>query len=776
MKRDLENSAPGRVQALPGDASAQLDDPPFVADPVQKEATDRIGMIANLDELPAVRAYLNRVGATAINFVRAEVRVESGGYHESVVRIDFAKDGEVTVKGDVDAPTEAEQAEIKSAFEKATFPKMSTMLNLPDSPPGVNPSARNVFPCHNFEGEIAMLHERYETKDGGKGFVPWTRWSDGQWRKMEPVTLPFYGLNGYQVKSTLVLHEGAKSAALIKRLQSGVERPEKFPWWAELEHAHHVGWIGGVYAVDRSDWTRLAACNWSRIIVVADNDEMGVIAANQIAAKFPTNVYTLCFDTRWPDRFDLADPWPEALFDDAGVYIGPSMRDCLIPATRATLVLPAVGRGRPTVVLRHEFAALVAYTVEPPRIILRHNPSRDFRPEQFNMVAAPISDVKDTATKVYQTQQCQHDRMVYRPGERAGTLTVDGGRGFNVYEGGVAAISGDPGPWLEYLAHLFPVEMDRELVLRWLATLIAMPKVRMTYGLLLISATQGVGKSTLGIILRLVLGQQNVSFPSESSIVDSAFNGWLARKRLIFVNEFYSGHSRKAYDRIKPYVTDEWVPINEKGVPEYQMENYATFIACSNSEAALHLDDEDRRWLVPTVAEAIKPRQWWADLHAWIAGEGPGIVQNWAESYVAGGNHVRSGEHAPDSARKEAIVEGSRSEGQQFAVQLGEHLMSLGREVILRTRDVRAWVAVQRGFKHNGEPDLSDRRLEKPDTLLRVMKKVPGITVWANTQRPKFGATRDSVVMNFQPKPEETWSEIKDRLTDLEGVNLNEPF
>lgn len=100
-----------------------------------------------------------------------------------------------------------------------------------------------------------------------------------------------------------------------------------------------------------------------------------------------------------------------------------------------------------------------------------------------------------------------------------------------------------------------------------------------------------------------MLGAPNVSFPSENSIVDSAFNSWLTRKRLIFANEIYCGHSRRPYDRLKTYMTDEVVEVNEKGVPQYPMENWAHFIACSNSDAALHLDNEDRRWLVPTVRD-----------------------------------------------------------------------------------------------------------------------------------------------------------------------------
>lgn len=780
MKSDsIGGNDPGE-KLIAGATHAQ-ENIPFAPDPIQSEAPERIGSVSSLEDIPAVAAYLTRIGAKAINFQSARVeKVDEHGYPRTTGRVTFAGDGTVTVHDEAEAPTPAEQEAIAAAFKRVEFPTMDKLVAIADLPPGVNLSDRNVWVCHDFDNEVVMIQQRYDTKDGGKGFIPWTRWSDGQWRKMEPEVMPFYGLPGYREKATLVLHEGAKAAAHIKRLQRGEISADRFPWWKELEHAHHVGWIGGVHAVHRSNWEQLAAQAWSRIIVVADNEAHGLKAAKRVAAHFQSDVWILAFDQRFEARFDLADDWPAALFDDRGTYTGPPMRDFLLPATHATLVLPPEGRGRPPVVLREEFAALVAYTVEPERIMFLHNPSREYRPDQFNTMIAPLSDTKDTAAKVFGRFECQHDRLIYHPGFTAGTLSVDGSRCFNSHEGsGIAPVDGDPGPWVDYLTHLIPVQEDRAEVERWLATLIACPHVRMTYGMLLISATQGVGKSTLGAILRTMLGWRNVSFPNESAIVDSSFNGWMARKRLVFLQEFYSGRSRRTYDKLKTLITDETVHVNEKNVPEYDMENWAHFIACSNSEAALHLDDEDRRWLVPTVTEdATKSRDWWADLHAWLATEGPGIILHWARRVVAERGAVKTGDHAPMSSRKRTLIEGSRSEGERLAIELGEYLTTpeFDGKVILRTTDIRAWIAVRRGFCRGGDADLTERRLEKSDTILRALKKVPGITVWADKLRPKFGATRDSIVMNFVPAPAEGWADIKDRLTTMEGLNLNEPF
>jgi hypothetical protein len=83
-------------------------------------------------------------------------------------------------------------------------------------------------------------------------------------------------------------------------------------------------------------------------------------------------------------------------------------------------------------------------------------------------------------------------------------------------------------------------------VLKWCATLIARPSIRMGYGLLLISEQQGIGKTTLGAhILAPLVGLHNTSFPGENDIT-SAFNEWVAHKRLAVISEIYSGSSWRA--------------------------------------------------------------------------------------------------------------------------------------------------------------------------------------------------------------------------------------
>ena len=87
----------------------------------------------------------------------------------------------------------------------------------------------------------------------------------------------------------------------------------------------------------------------------------------------------------------------------------------------------------------------------------------------------------------------------------------------------------------------------------------------MRYGLLLVSAMQGVGKGTLAEkILKPLVGENNVSAPNENQVVDQSFNDWIAHRRLVIIHEIYAGQSKKAYNKIKPLITDDSVYVNKK--------------------------------------------------------------------------------------------------------------------------------------------------------------------------------------------------------------------
>lgn len=774
MPNERDRSAPGQGEAnRPGSAHDQGD---FASatNPGQKEGPERIGAVSSLDELPEVARYLKRVDATAINFRAAVVREMVEGYPKEIGRLTFAGDGKVAVRGKAEAPTDAEQEAITAAFARVEFPKPITLVAIAEPPPGVNLTDEKVYICHNLAGEIAMVHQRYDTRDGGKGFIPWTRWSDGQWRKMEPEVMPFYGVPGHKDKGTLFIHEGAKGAKRMQRLISGELPADGFPWFEQMRWGHHIGWIGGVWALDRSDWDGLAKLGWSQVIVVADNDGGGIDVAAKATGFFKCPTYLLRFDGNFPARFDCGDPWPAEHFDERGHHIGPTYRDCLQPYDRATDLVPITtdsGRIKTVPRLRQPFIERYRVVTETQQVFCVDMPAWGQDKKQFNDDVRPRSDDPNTYALLVQEDQAVCSMRVYRPDRPPGRLIDKGRVSWNAYEPArIVATTGDAGPFLEYLAHLFPVDGDRHHVMRWIATLIARRDIRMHYSLLLVSKTQGVGKSTLGMILRRLLGEHNVSFPGQSSF-ESQFNTWANGKLLVFVNEIYTNGNAKVYDKLKNYVTDDDIEINEKNVRQYTIQNWSVFVACSNSNKALFLPDEDRRWLVPTVTEELRDRAEWEAFHAWLDSGGLGKVKGWAEDF-AREHAVKKGERPPATAAKRAIVAANKSEGRLLARDFGEEFAGMDPAVV-KVSDIRAWVANKRGI------DLGHANLEKERLLIDELEAIEGLTVWKGDARPKIGGRhgeKATVVFNFPLEPGATWGQVEERLKSLKELGFEPPM
>jgi hypothetical protein len=209
----------------------------------------------------------------------------------------------------------------------------------------------SLFELCDRDGRVVMIQQRVDPENGEGKYRPWSYWSDDQWRRMEPDgPLPLWGMEHLGDNTTVFLHEGAKAARAVHRLVNPRSEEEEralaaHPWGRELQGAAHLGWIGGAPNPSRTDWSVLAAAGVTRAYIVADNDALGVAAVPKISkllSPYPITVHAVRFDEKFTLGFDLADPFPKALYrkrlDGKSVYSGPSFRDSTRPVTWATRV------------------------------------------------------------------------------------------------------------------------------------------------------------------------------------------------------------------------------------------------------------------------------------------------------------------------------------------------------------------------------------------------------------------------------------------------------
>ena len=425
--------------------------------------------------------------------------------------------------------------------------------------------------------------------------------------------------------------------------------------------------IGGALAPQRSDYDEIRRENPQELIYVCDRDFLGESALQKVSRYYGAAMQGIMFGDSFPESWDMADPIPEKLFSPTGRYTGVSLQDLTLPATWATKVINAGEKSRPAYGLRDTFLEEWFHCVSPDVYVHAQWPHRIYNTSQFNDVVRPFSDIDDTARLMRMTASHKSAALLYDPGIKSG-LYMDKGKGrfINTHcPSSIKPEKGDYTPWLEFMTFLVPDEGDRTELMRWCATLIARPDIKMLYGVLLISEAQGVGKGTLGEkILAPLVGELNTSYPSEVDITESNFSYWLAHKRLAIVHEIYSGHSSKAYNKLKSIITDRNLTVNIKFRDAYILDNTLHIFACSNSKRAIQLSSDDRRWFVPKITEQKQKPTYWAKFFDWLHDDG-GLakIAYWAEDFLKKNASVLRGDSAPDSAAKRDMVVECYSEG-----------------------------------------------------------------------------------------------------------------
>lgn len=700
--------------------------------------------IKTLSDIPAVRDYLVRIGAEPRSLKSAVVREVHGTYWKDLAVIRFAKDGKVDCPVAEYAPTDVESSQIITAFADVQWPQVKPLQSILKAPKMIKSAdAKDVFEFRSTDGKIRMVQVRVE-RDSGKNYVPWTYWDDDQWRMCEPDgALPLY--NGHRLKDaqTVFIHEGAKAAKHCQEMVDGLSAQDKdalskHPWGNELQGAVHVGWIGGAMSPARTDWSVLRKSGVRRAYIVADNDEPGNAAVPAISRQIKLTTFSVQFTNEFPSGFDLADEFPSSMFgslDGQRYYNGPQFRDCVHPATWATdLIPPDEGKGKPVAVLRDEFKQMWAYVEDIDMFICTEMPEILRSQEILNKMLASFSHVANTAGLINKAYRGRTTRICYRPDEKGLMVTFRGSSAINLHTPTmIRPKQGDAKPWMDFLEYLFINKTEKHEAMRWLATLIAKPELRMGYGMLLISEKQGIGKTTLGsAVLAPLVGEQNVGYPSETDISQSQFNEWVANKRLVVVNEIYTGHSWKAYHALKSVITDKDVTVNQKYMRPYVIENWCHVLASSNSMRALKMENDDRRWFYPELTEVPLSGAKFTEFRRWLDQGGLQIIADWAQGF---GDYVGPSDRAPMTRRKRDMIDGSRSEAQTEAFALASSLKDRDEPACLLMKDVVGWV------RSNAQGKVFDTDYE----LRRTMEEA-GVSCWPD--RVKVAGRLQYAILN----------------------------
>lgn len=205
------------------------------------------------------------------------------------------------------------------------------------------------------------------------------------------------------------------------------------------------------------------------------------------------------------------------------------------------------------------------------------------------------------------------DRVAYLPGQ---PRAIGNGDTFNIYTPpDLEPAEGDVSWWDDHLAYLFPDESDRNHILNWMAWLIQNIGEKPKHALLVQGREQGTGKSFLVEVLAMVLNRKNVATVSQIDL-QSNFNGWAGRSKLLRIEELRALDRMDVERKLHELITQENISINQKGIDAYDIMNCFGIFAMTNNDAAVSLENGERRYLVVRTDAMPRSEEYYTTLYA----------------------------------------------------------------------------------------------------------------------------------------------------------------
>jgi hypothetical protein len=208
------------------------------------------------------------------------------------------------------------------------------------------------------------------------------------------------------------------------------------------------------------------------------------------------------------------------------------------------------------------------------------------------------------------------------------------------------------------------------ILFQFLAYIVQNPEARVRWCYIIIGP-KGIGKTFFGGLARAALGKGNVRDIGQATLSHTDFNSWTAGAQLNVIEEIRVEGTKKheIMNALKAAITNDVVDVHRKGIDAHQEDNTCSYLAFTNYQNAIMVDEHDRRYyMIDTTFHDVEG--FMEDL----GGEKASIayftklfdtlrfqdaIRGWLMSYDISDF---SPERAKDSEEKEALVDASRSD------------------------------------------------------------------------------------------------------------------
>jgi hypothetical protein len=152
--------------------------------------------------------------------------------------------------------------------------------------------------------------------------------------------------------------------------------------------------------------------------------------------------------------------------------------------------------------------------------------------------------------------------------------------------------------WKAWHMHLLDICNNDTASVKWITSWFAYmlqnigSKMRTS---LVIYGDEGTGKNILVNAIKEIFGQYGDEIGQ--SQIESQFNAWASCKLFLVANEVVSRRERRHIKgKLKQLITEPFVYINQKSMPERVEPNFANFVFLSNEDVPIDASERDRRF------------------------------------------------------------------------------------------------------------------------------------------------------------------------------------
>lgn len=216
--------------------------------------------------------------------------------------------------------------------------------------------------------------------------------------------------------------------------------------------------------------------------------------------------------------------------------------------------------------------------------------------------------------------------VVFRPDGRAPNGS------YNLWRGWAAEPdeSASCGLFLDHLRNIICNGDSRqyEWLLGWMAHMVQRPAEKPRSAIVL-RGEKGAGKDIVGVYLRHLMDKSAYLHTSDQNAVWGQFNGPIANKLLIHLEEAFFHGDHGADSRIKNLITADSQTINEKHAPVYSIDSFHRLFITSNELRVVNATSGERRYFISEVSEARKgDHAYFNALVREMEGDGPAALMH----------------------------------------------------------------------------------------------------------------------------------------------------